>query len=91
MHLINLEYTQIQKIVSSYEKDNNRFGVIFMAKNIKTENLQKIIIDAIDGEPNSTQVKEMTYDHGADCDKRIILYSLTKPYYSENEFGMKTK
>ena len=57
-----------------------------MAKDNKTEKLQKIIIDAIDGEPNSTQVKELTYDQGADCDKRIILYTLDNPNYSKNEF-----
>ena len=76
LNRIDLEHLQVEKILSSYEKDNNRFGVIFMAKDNKTEKLQKIIIDAIDGEPNSTQVKELTYDQGADCDKRIILYTL---------------
>ena len=85
LNRIDLCNLQVEKILSSYEKDSNRFGVIFMAKD-KNEKLQKIIIDAIDGEPNSTQVKELTYDQGADCDKRIILYTLTNPYYSKNEF-----
>ena len=57
-----------------------------MAKDIKTEKLQKIIIDAIDGEPNSTQVKELTYDQGSDCDKRIILYTLRNHDYVKNEY-----
>ena len=57
-----------------------------MAKDNKNEKLQKIIIDAIDGEPNSTQVKELTYGQGSNCDKRIILYTLTNPNYIKNKF-----
>ena len=65
---------QIEEILTSYKKNGNRYGVIFMVKDNKIDNLQKIIIDAIYGEPNSTQVKDITYDQGKDCDKRIILY-----------------
>jgi len=57
-----------------------------MAKDNKTEKLQNIIIDAIDGGPDSTQVKELTYSQEADCDKRIILYTLANPNYTKNEY-----
>jgi hypothetical protein len=77
---------QVENIISSYEENNNRFGTIFMAMDNKLEESQKIIIDAINGEPNSNQVKELTYDQGADCDKRIILYTLVNPNYTKNEF-----
>jgi hypothetical protein len=77
---------QVENIISSYEKNTNRFGTIFMAMNYKLEESQKIIIDAINGEPNSNQVKELTYDQGADCDKRIILYTLVNPNCTKNEF-----
>jgi hypothetical protein len=86
LNSIDLSHLQVQDILSSYEKDNNRFGVIFMAKDNKTEKLQKIVIDAIDGEPNSSQMKELTYDQGSDCDKRIILYKLVTSDYTKNEF-----
>ena len=77
---------QVENIISSYEKNNNRFGTIFMAMNYKLEESQKIIIDAINGEPNSNQVKELTYDQGADCAKRIILYTLRNHDYVKNEY-----
>ena len=67
---------QVEEILLSYEKDDNRQGAIIMVQDNKIDDLQKIIIDAIYGVPNSTQVKDVTYDYGADCDKRIILYTL---------------
>jgi hypothetical protein len=71
LNRINLKHLQVDKILSSYEKNNNRFGVIFMAKDNKTEKLQKIIIDAINGEPNSTQIKELT---------SLLSHKITKKY-----------
>lgn len=85
LNCIDLKHLQVEDILFNYEKNRNRFGVIFMAKDNKTEKLQKIIIDAICGEPNSTQVKELTYDLGADCDKRIILYTLVNSDCTRNE------
>ncbi|MBA3010034.1 MAG: hypothetical protein FP812_07335 [Desulfobacula sp.] len=67
---------QVEEILSNYEKNGNRYGVIFMAKDNKTKKQQKIIIDGIYGEPNSRQIKDLTYGFGVDCDKRIILYTL---------------
>ena len=86
LNCIDPENLEVENIISSYEKNNNRFGVILIAKENETEKLQKIIIDAINGEPNSNQVKEVTYDQGADCDKRIILYTLVNSNCTKNEY-----
>ena len=91
LNCLGLDYLQVQEILSSYQKYNNRFGVIFMVKDNKKEKLQKIIIDAIDGEPNTNQVKELTYDQGADCDKRIVLYTLENPNCKKNEYSHETE
>ncbi len=66
---------EIKEILSTYEKNDNRHGIIVTAKDNKTEKYLKIIIDAIYGEPNSTQVKDVIYNYGVDCNKRIILYT----------------
>ncbi|MCD4675965.1 MAG: hypothetical protein K8S18_08220 [Desulfobacula sp.] len=73
---IGQEQYEIGEILSTYEKDGNRQGIVLLVQDNKIDELQKIIIDAIYGEPNSTQVKDVTYDYGADCDKSIILYTL---------------
>ena len=83
---IDRELLLPKKILSSYEKNGNRHGVIFTARETDTGKMQRIIIDAIYGDPNSTQVKDVTYDQGAECDKRIILYTLENPSYTKNEF-----
>jgi hypothetical protein len=83
---IEQDQFQTEKIISNYERNGNRHGVIFMARETETGKMQKIIIDAIYGEPNSTQVKEVTYEIGAGCDKRIILYTLENPNYTKNEY-----
>jgi hypothetical protein len=81
---IGQEQYEIGEILSTYKKDHNRQGAIIMIQDNKIDALQKIIIDAIYGQPNSTQVKDVTYDQGADCDKRIIFYAL------ENSGSFKT-
>ena len=83
---IGQDQYEIGEILSTYEKDDNRQGAIIMVQDNKIDELQKIIIDAIYGEPNSTQVKDVTYDQGAECDKRIILYTLENPGYTKNEY-----
>jgi hypothetical protein len=83
---IDGEYLVVDVFLSTYEKNGNRHGVILTATNLETGQPQKIIIDAIYGEPNSTQVKELTYGNGADCDKRIILYTLGHPDHKEREY-----
>jgi hypothetical protein len=83
---IDRELLLLIKIISTYEKNDNRHGVIFTARETDTGKMQKIIIDAIYGEPNSTQVKDLTYGIGADCDKRIIFYTLENPGYTRNEY-----
>jgi len=71
---IGQEQYEIGEILSTYEKDDNRQGAIIMVQDNKIDALQKIIIDTIYGEPNSTQVKDVTYEQGAECDIRIILH-----------------
>lgn len=73
------EDLRVEKIISNYEKNINRFGVIFMIKDTKTKKLEKIIIDAIYGEPDLTQIEEITYGQGFDCDRRFIFYTLEHP------------
>lgn len=80
------ELLLVTKTLSNYERNGNRHGVIFMARETDTGRMQKIIIDAIYGEPNSTQVKDLTYGIGTDCDKRIIFYTLENPGYTKNEY-----
>lgn len=77
---------QVEEILSNYEKNGNRYGVIFMAKDNKTKKQQKIIIDGIYGEPNSRQIKDLTYGFGGDCGKRIILYTLDNLDFKEREY-----
>ena len=77
---------QVEEILSNYEKNSNRYGVIFMAKDNKTKKLQKIIIDGIYGEPNSRQIKDLTYGFGGDCGKRIILYTLDNLDFKVREY-----
>jgi len=76
LNCIGQDQFETEEILSTYEKNGNCHGVIFTARETETGKMQKIIIDAIYGEPNSTQVKELTYGIGAECDKRIILYTL---------------
>jgi hypothetical protein len=71
---IGQEQYEIGEILSTYEINDNRQGAIIMVQNNKIDDLQKIVIDATYGEPNLTQVKDVTYEQGAECDIRIILY-----------------
>lgn len=86
LNRIGQDQFETEEILSSYEKNGNRHGVIFMARATETGKMNKIIIDAIYGEANSTQVKDLTYEIGADCDKRIILYTLGHPDSIKNEY-----
>ena len=79
-------HLQVEKILSNYEKDINRNGVVLLVNDKLLKKSKKIIIDAIDGEPNSNQVKELTYDEGSDCDKRFILYTKENQGYVKNEY-----
>jgi hypothetical protein len=83
---IEQDQFETEEILSTYEKDDNRHGVIFTTRETETGKMQKIIIDAIYGEPNSTQVKELTYDIGTGCDKKIILYTLGYSGFVKNEY-----
>jgi len=83
---IDGECLMVEDILSTYEKNSNRYGVILTATSLETGKLQKIIIDAIYGEPNSTQVKELTYGDGSDFGKRIIFYTLGHPDHKEREY-----
>ena len=76
---IEIGHYEFEEMIKTYEKDKDRHGVIFFAKDTKTKKSLKIIIDSIYGEANSTQIKDITYNSGADCDKRIILHTLNHP------------
>ena len=80
------EQYEIEEILFQYEKADNRQGVLLKAQDIKTGDMKEIIIDTIDGEPNSDQVKEVTYGNGADCDKRVVLYTLENPGHTKNDY-----
>jgi len=73
-HIGQGEY-QIDDISWDDLKDENRQSVILLVQNITRDELLVIIIDAINGEPNSNQVRNVTYNNMAAGDKRIILYS----------------
>ncbi len=83
---IGQDQFETEETLSTYEKNGNRRGIIFTAKEAETGDQQKIIIDAIYGEPKSTQIKELTYEIGDSCNKRIILYTLGHPDFEEREY-----
>jgi len=64
---------ELLKIKSRYEVDN-RYGAIIGIRN-KNGTLSQIIIDAIAGSPNWTQMMGLTFNRGRNCKQRIVLYS----------------
>ena len=76
---IEIGHYEFEEMIKTYEKDKDRHGVIFFVRDTKTKESHKIIIDSIYGEANSTQIKDITYNSGADCDKRIILHTINHP------------
>lgn len=83
---IGQDQFETEEILSNYEKNGNRHGVIFTAKETETGKMQKIIIDAIDDEPSLKQIRDLTYNIGADCNKRIILYTLENTGNHKNKY-----
>ena len=63
------------KLIEAYECNNEHVGLIVEAKNKMTDEIERIIIDAVIGYPVTEQVYETVYKKGAKCDKRIIIYT----------------
>jgi hypothetical protein len=83
---IDQDQFETEETLSTYEKNGNRRGIIFTAKEAETGEMQKIIMDAIDGEPSLNQIRDLTYNIGADCNKRIILYTLKNTGKHKNKY-----
>ena len=63
------------KLIEAYECNNEHVGLIVEAKNKMTDEIERIIIDAVIGYPVTEQVYETVYKKGSSCDKRIIVYT----------------
>jgi len=71
---IGLDKYEISNIKTRYVIDNQRYGAMVIVKNTETGHLSKIIIDAASTNPTWAQLMDVTYNLGADCEKRIILF-----------------
>lgn len=71
---IGLDGYEFKNIKKHYSIDNHRYGVIVEVKEKDSGHLKEIIIDVISGEPTWSQLMDCTFNLGADCDKRIIIY-----------------
>ena len=63
------------KTIEMYECNNEHTGIIVEARNKITDEIHKIIIDAVVGCSTLDQVHEIIYKKGSNCDKRIIIYT----------------
>jgi len=71
---IGIDNYELRNIRSRYVIDNIRHGVIVTVEKKYNKNLAKIIIDAKQGNPTWMQLKDVTFNLGADCDHKIVLY-----------------
>lgn len=63
------------KTIETYDCNNEHTGIIVEARNKITDEIHRIIIDAVVGSSRLSQIHETVYRRGANCDKRIILYT----------------
>lgn len=71
---LKMDYEEVKNIVPSDRIDDYRCFTIVESENIMTDNLSKIIIDLILGEPMWKQMMDVTFCRGRDCDKKIVVY-----------------
>lgn len=63
------------KIIETYDCNDEHVGLIVEVNNEITDEIERIIIDAVIGFPVTEQVYETVYKKGSNCDKRIIIYT----------------
>ena len=73
----NLCFADIKnvKIMKSYDYNNEHVGLIVEMQKNNSDEIEKIIIDAVVGYPVIEQIYEAVYKKGSHCDKRIITYT----------------
>ena len=76
-HLFNeLEIKQeFKNVETKYQVDDFRTTTVINTINKVTGNRNKIVIDLILIEPTWQQMMDVTFDIGADCDKKIVIYN----------------
>ena len=68
-------FVKVQKTISI---NDDRYAVIIDTVNRKNQCKDRIIIDVIKGEPTWTQMMDITYGIGSDCNTRVIIYNVAK-------------
>lgn len=66
--------------IKEYEVDSDRKGLILNIKEKFVIDLRKVIIDVRLGKPSFEQVHDATYTIGADCDKRVLIFTDSNNY-----------
>ena len=72
---VEMHNHKFQKVISSDLIDTNRFVMSIETKNIYDGKLYRTAVDTILGEPTWQQMMAITYDHGADHEKKIVIYN----------------
>jgi hypothetical protein len=71
------EISDIDKItdIQRYEREDDRKGLILKVKETNNRDTIKVLVDIKPGQPNINQIFDAVYETGADCDKRLIMYT----------------
>jgi len=69
------EDIQNVEIIETYDCNNEHVGLIVEVRSKITDEIERIIIDAVIGYPATEQVYETVYKRDSNCDKRIIIYT----------------
>jgi hypothetical protein len=73
--------------IREYEVDSDRKGLILNIQEKIVIDLCKVIIDVKFGKPSFEQVHDATYTIGADCDKRVLIFTNSTNYRDYEKMG----